>query len=1036
MARTSNTWFLKVLLCLLLSVAAAVAEESARRSVSFPDHPRFTSQRFGEQFGIGVVTATALAQDAEGFLWIGTQTGLFRYDGSRVTKMTAVEPLVGHYINVVLVAPDHSIWVVGIRGVARFQHDQFVGVPVPPEAGSLVSSAQGVAVNRQGTVFIAVERGLFRASLQDPSKTHFFGKADGVDCKTEAVVADSNDSIWFSCGRRLGHLAPGETRPEWDPILQFPKEPMVGLIFDGAGEFWMRSSRHVDRIDRVHHRLICNHAGIAPANREGGRPTLDADGDLMVPSMAGLFWHDNGHWRVISDKDGLSSNNVQVALQDSEGGLWVGGYGTGLDHLTGIRDWSAWTRAEGLPDNATWATLRDREGRLWVATPQGISIWEAGQHRWRTLTAKDGLSGTETRQLELAQDGSIWAIALPGGITRIDPHTLRMQRFTSFAGESFIFEVADPSGNIWATTSKKLVRFEGAGGSSQPAEIHFPDEIRGEAWYVDFSPGGVLWVCGIGRLWRFDGRSWRLFARKDGVLGDSITSLAAVSDNEIWLGYDDVVGITRLHLAANGTPHAELFPWDLSIIGKDSKHRIWFNGTDGIRVRAPDGTMQRFTQAEGLLWDDISPAGFREEPDGSFLISTTRGLARYVPHSPKSVPAPPRVVITAVSLGDQNARVGSHPERDSKHGSFHAQFTPLLLSGTPGISCRYRLTGLEDESTESSLREVHYSSLPPGDYEFSVQCRNELSSWSPETARFSFTILPAWWQTVWFRGGCAILALVVVWLIVRIRTHALNRRRRQLEEAVAQRSAELLQKNRELEEISLTDPLTRARNRRYFYETIPADAAHVLRQHRGFAAGDQPQVPENELVFAMVDIDFFKIANDEHGHMAGDQLIQEIAQRLSDLIRKSDVLVRWGGEEFLVVCRSTDRAHAGLLCSRILEVINATPYRLDNGATVVLTCSVGWAPYPWISEAVDALTLEQVIEIADRALYLAKKTGRNQSIGLLPSKEAVLTPYDINIEALRNGDSILADVVRTENPLRVTPKTQAASAGGATPTAD
>ncbi len=117
-------------------------------------------------------------------------------------------------------------------------------------------------------------------------------------------------------------------------------------------------------------------------------------------------------------------------------------------------------------------------------------------------------------------------------------------------------------------------------------------------------------------------------------------------------------------------------------------------------------------------------------------------------------------------------------------------------------------------------------------------------------------------------------------------------------------------------------------------------------------------------------------------------------------------------------------------------MINATPYRLDNGATVVLTCSVGWAPYPWISEAVDALTLEQVIEIADRALYLAKKTGRNQSIGLLPSKEAVLTPYDINIEALRNGDSIMADVVRTENPLRVTPKTQAASAGGATPTAD
>ena len=107
MGRASNTRFLKVLLCLLLSVAA-----------------------------VGK--------------WIGTQTGLFRYDGSRVMKMTAVEPLVGHYIDTVQVAPDKSIWIVGIRGVARFQYDQFVAVPLTPEAGNLPSSAQGVAVNRQG----------------------------------------------------------------------------------------------------------------------------------------------------------------------------------------------------------------------------------------------------------------------------------------------------------------------------------------------------------------------------------------------------------------------------------------------------------------------------------------------------------------------------------------------------------------------------------------------------------------------------------------------------------------------------------------------------------------------------------------------------------------------------------------------------------------------------------------------------------------------------------------------------------------------
>ena len=286
---------------------------------------------------------------------------------------------------------------------------------------------------------------------------------------------------------------------------------------------------------------------------------------------------------------------------------------------------------------------------------------------------------------------------------------------------------------------------------------------------------------------------------------------------------------------------------------------------------------------------------------------------------------------------------------------------------------------------------------------------------------------------MWFRGASAWLALCLIWLIVRTRTYSLNRRRRELEEAVAERSAELLQKNRELEEISLTDPLTRARNRRYFYETIPSDTAHVLRQYRGFSAEDRVECPNRELIFVMVDIDFFKVANDEHGHMMGDQLIQDIANRLSGLIRKSDVLVRWGGEEFLIVCRSTDREHAPLFCCRILEAISAAPYRLENGAEVKLTCSVGWAPFPWIPDAVDALTLENVIEVADRALYVAKNTGRNQGIGLVPSAEAMRAPYDVRIEALRNETSIVADIVRTANPRGELSNTKAVPATGGIP---
>ena len=1011
---------------LLLAVAVAAEAQPPVRPLSYPENPRFTSQRFGEQFGIGVVTATSMAQDHNGFLWIGTQTGLFRYDGSRVTHMSAVEPLVGHYIDLVLVAPDQSVWIAGIRGIARFKNDQFVGLKIPEEAGKIPNSAEGIALNREGDAFAVVEHGLLRANPDNPSRLHLFGKADGLDCKSEVVATGAHDSIWFVCDHKLGRLSPNSDHPEWDTKLSLPSEPAVALIFDGAGDLWLRTNRRMARLDLAHHTLI--DGPVAPANEEGGKPSLNQHGDLLVPSVAGLFWRDHGRWRIISEKDGLSSNVVQIALEDSEGTLWVGGWGTGLDHLTGIRDWSAWTKAEGLPDNATWATERDAQGQLWVATTHGIAIWEDQRQRWKILTNRDGLAGTETRQLELGGDGSIWALAMPGGITRIDPVTFHTQTFPSFKGDSFIFMLADPNGGIWATTRKQLLRWDGADRFHRPKQVALPKEANGEIWYGDFSPSGVLWATARGCILRFDGKAWRAFTRQDGLSGNTITSVAAVSDDEVWFGYNDVVGITKLKLDAQGHVHSEQYPWDYNIIGKDSKHRIWFNGINGISVFAPGSGTLHFSQGEGLIWDDLSPNGFREESDGSFLISTSRGLAHYVPHSSAGTPASPDVLITAVSLGEQTEAVNNHPRADYEQGRFHVEFTPLLLNNPAEVTCRYRLAGLDSSYVESNLREALYSHLPAGSYEFTVQCRKDPLPWNNNLARFSFTILPPWWQTSWFRGTCVIGVLLLIWLIVRARTNSLNRRRQELELAVAERSAELLQKNRELEEISLTDPLTHARNRRYFYEMIPADAAHVLRHYRGFPEKQKPEPSIKELIFAMIDIDFFKFANDEHGHMAGDQLIQEIAKRLSDLIRKSDVLVRWGGEEFLIVCRSTDRLHAPLLCSRILEAVSAMPYTLENQAEVTLTCSVGWAPFPWIPEAPDALTLEQVIEIADRALYVAKRTGRNHGVGLVPSPAAIRAPYSIRSEALRTANPAMADIVRTENPCGELPKSKAASA--------
>lgn len=250
-------------------------------------------------------------------------------------------------------------------------------------------------------------------------------------------------------------------------------------------------------------------------------------------------------------------------------------------------------------------------------------------------------------------------------------------------------------------------------------------------------------------------------------------------------------------------------------------------------------------------------------------------------------------------------------------------------------------------------------------------------------------------------------------------------------------SLELQRKNMELQEISFTDVLTGIWNRRYLEEILTSEAGQVLRNYQGAHTGGVRKMDHRDLIFIMVDMDFFKEVNDIHGHPAGDRLLQLVAQRLSTVVRKSDVLVRWGGEEFLIMSRSADPSGTPAFCSRILEVMSFEPFELGNGVSVRKTCSIGWAAYPWCRTAFEALCAEEVIILADSALYRAKSQGRNQAVGIVSSDSANQNPGGVDLASLREGHSPLARIVRTECPERAqtpelgsTPQTTAEKSTG------
>src|SRR5947207_3217265 len=190
-------------------------------------------------------------------------------------------------------------------------------------------------------------------------------------------------------------------------------------------------------------------------------------------------------------------------------------------------------------------------------------------------------------------------------------------------------------------------------------------------------------------------------------------------------------------------------------------------------------------------------------------------------------------------------------------------------------------------------------------------------------------------------------------------------------------------------------------------EILSAEAGQVLRNYQRARGNDIRKMDHRDLVFIMVDMDFFKEVNDLYGHPAGDRLLQLVAQRLSTVVRKSDVLVRWGGEEFLIMSRSADPSGTPAFCQRILDIMASEAFDLGNGVLVRKTCSVGWAPFPWSRSAYEALCAEETIELADTALYRAKSGGRNQGVGILPGDGAEASPTSLTLEFLRKDKGIL-----------------------------
>jgi diguanylate cyclase (GGDEF)-like protein len=918
---------------------------------------QYTFRQYGSQDGLTNLTIKCLLQDRTGYLWVGTDNGLFRYDGDRFRDFGHAEGLPNAEIRGLAESPEGVLWVATQDGVARRSGLRFKSVATG-ESGSVGA----LAFNRLGRVYLEYVSGIV---LGVPDGMGYYQFRIVVHGATRGLFVSGED-VWFAKDGDLWRLTGGNAK-RVGSSSGLPIDLWTSIAEDTAGNLWVRSATRLYELPRGQTRFVDLSSGIPHASNS--RIYADHHGRMFVSSDSGVVILDGTNRTQIDSQRGLPADAIGPILLDGEESLWLGTFGGGLIRRLGHGEWLSWKKADGLLHNTVWAVRHDRAGQTWVGTSGGLSLLGPNGRVMHSWTSHNGLAGDRVLAITEGPAGDFFVGTDPAGISRFSKQgtLLRTYKFASGLMSEPVYALAlDKQRRLWFAGPGGCARSRGP--LDKTAELKFERvEIPGLAvgtsvQDVLVNEGGVVWLATSHGLARFESGRWKVFTHTDGLKSENLEVIAQ-GQGALWLAYRDSLGITRLQIDGEHYQTAHFTKQDgLSsdqIIGLafDPSGRLWATTDSGVDV-LEQGRWRHYGKEDGLIWEDTDSGALQADTEGNVWVGTSDGLSRYTPPSYAIPDSPPPVVLTSIGGVTQEFQPAEQPALPYAQRYLRIRFGSLSYANETRTRFRYRLSGYESDWHETLERSVHYAGLPPGHYVFEVVAAGLNGMWSPVPARFKFSIRPSWWQSWWFVTSCLMMILFLARTLWRIRVRALVAQKELLERQVADRTSELRESHRQLENIAFCDVLTSLHNRRMFTEQFRSRLALARRYRKPFAV-------------LLIDLDHFKQINDTFGHDAGDRVLIETAARLRVAVRESDCVARFGGDEFAILLTTADdTASVEAVCRRIVDSFAVgIPFK---DANLKAGCSVGIAIFPD-----DGDTEDDLYKSADLALYRAKRNGRN-----------------------------------------------------------
>ena len=771
--------------------------------VSFPNAyaERYSFREFMQADGLHNLNVEALAQDHKGFLWVGTQNGLFRYDGKQFVAMGVEDGLPSPYIHSLVESTDGTLWAGSAQGICRLEKGRFVAVPGSTNPNGFVYTKNGLASTTNAHVYMATGTQLI-AAWQQNGTWRFKQLAAPEGSQLRAVHA-AGRNVWVGCGKRLCQVE--GKNPETQQLVpvnagSLPLTEWHSIASDSSGDLVLRSDDGLWKYSPNKHAAENIGAGLGPVTSRRSSLIADYAGDLLTTADHSIARRHNGIWETIGPEKGYPGRSPATLLSDHTGAIWIGSLGGGLARWVGYREWASWTDREGLKDDSVWAIAHDASKATWVG----------GDHGLYRKTGNDFVAQNVEKaayySVLAAPDGTVYAGNNKGGLYNIGP-TGRPERIAITPEIKIIRRMLlDQAHHLWVCATYGVWRSTRPIGVRplQFERVNTGNDDGTETFFDGaMDQQGTLWLAGSNGLVQYSGKSYKRWTKKEGLLEQVVSNVAVAKDGAIWISYRIPRMLTKL--SGQGTnwlpqhvdnPDSPRGAYTVAL-ASDPRGWIWASTDQGV-YRFNGSSWNHITTQSGLVYDDLNSRALSVDRSGAVWFGTSRGLSRYAPDAGKPEQQSPQPAITTVQFGlDKYTSIDQMPLIIG-HTSLHIWVSPMNFDYEKDQRFRYHLFGtnwlgryVDTVTMIESNPQFQLANLSFGKYGLQAWARNGDGSWNERPAELRFEVAAPWYATWWFSLLTAACLAGLAWLAHQFRSRKHRKDKRELEEVIAVRTREL-----------------------------------------------------------------------------------------------------------------------------------------------------------------------------------------------------------------------------------------------------